>query len=280
MLKLRAITALVLVAMMIGATLWLPTPVLGAFTGVFVLIGAWEWAGLAGVSGTAARIGFLVLVAAVGIAAWLVVHGRPSAATPLMGFMVVWWIIALVDLLRHADTRAGLFGGRTRALFAGLFVLVPAWLALLIVHGRGAGGPAGGPGLAIYLMALVWAADTGAYFAGRGFGRHKLAPAISPGKTYEGVLGGILVVAGFTLIVATLVWQVDSRGLILWLAIACVAALFSVLGDLTESRLKRAAGVKDSGTIFPGHGGVLDRIDAYTAAAPVFVFGWTWLAPA
>lgn len=276
MLKLRALTALVLVAMMIGATLWLPTPALGAFTGVFVLIGAWEWAGLAGVSAPAARIGFLVLVAAVGVTAYVVVRGRPSAAAPLMGFMVVWWMLALVDLLRHADTRSGLFGGRARTLFAGLLVLVPAWLALLIVHDSGAGGP----GLAIYLMALVWAADTGAYFAGRGFGRHKLAPAVSPGKTYEGVLGGILMVAGLTLIVATVVWRVDPRGLMLWLAIACVAALFSVLGDLTESRLKRAAGVKDSGTIFPGHGGVLDRIDAYTAAAPVFVFGWTWLAPA
>ncbi len=280
MLRRRALTALVLVAMMIGAMLWLPTPALGAFTGVFVLIGAWEWAALAGVSAPAARIGFLLLVAAAGIAAYVIVRGRPSAAAPLMGFMVVWWMLALVDLLRHADMRSGLFGGRARTLFAGLLVLVPAWLALLIVHDSAAGGPAGGPGLAIYLMALVWAADTGAYFAGRGFGRHKLAPAVSPGKTYEGVLGGILVAAGFTLIVATLVWRVDPRGLILWLAIACVAALFSVLGDLTESRLKRAAGVKDSGTIFPGHGGVLDRIDAYTAAAPVFVFGWTWFTPA
>lgn len=279
MLRLRVFTAIVLVAMMIAATLWLTTPMLGAFIGVFMLIGAWEWTALAGLSGIAPRAAFLALVAVTGLAAYSAVQARPAIVTLLMAAAAVWWVWALFDLLRHADTRSGLFGGRARTLFAGLMVLVPAWLALLLLHDRNTGGPAGGPGLAIYLLALVWAADTGAYFAGRQFGRHKLAPAISPGKTLEGVSGGMLAVAGFTLIVAMFVWKVDSRALILWLAIACVAALFSVLGDLTESRLKRAAGVKDSGTIFPGHGGVLDRIDAYTAAAPVFVLGWMWLRP-
>lgn len=272
MLRRRAITAVVLVALMIGATLWLPTPALGAFTGVFVLIGAWEWAALAGVSAPAARIGFLVLVAATGTFSYWAVHVWPFVVPPLMAAVVAWWVWALVDLLRHADVHSGLFSGRILKLSAGLIVLVSAWISLLVLHNRG-----GGPWIAVYVMALVWAADTGAYFTGRAFGRHKLAPMVSPGKTLEGVLGGLAVALGLTLVVSYRVLDLDLGDRTKWLIIAGVAVLFSVLGDLTESRIKRAAGVKDSGTIFPGHGGVLDRIDAFLAAAPVFTLGWIWL---
>lgn len=272
MLKLRAITALVLVAMMVGATLWLPTPALGVFTGVFVLIGAWEWATLSGIANTSVRIGYLALVAAMGVFSFWAVQAWPFVVPPLMAAVVAWWVLALIDLLRHADVHSGLFAGRILKLSAGLIVLVSAWLSLLILHYRG-----GGPWIAVYVMALVWAADTGAYFVGRAFGRHKLAPMVSPGKTLEGVLGGLAVALGLTLMISYRVLDLDLSDRTKWLIIAGVAVLFSVLGDLTESRIKRAAGVKDSGTIFPGHGGVLDRIDAFLAAAPVFTLGWIWL---
>lgn len=282
MLRLRIVTAIVLVAMMIAAALYLPTVTFGALAGVFVLIAAWEWTALAGVTSPAARWTYLGLIAVTGSVVWSLLRTHPDMVSALMGLVAAWWIWALVDLIRHADMHAGLFATTARKLVAGAIVLLPAWLALVIVHDRAVGGPV----MAIYLMALVWAADTGAYFAGRAFGRHKVAPAISPGKSWEGVAGGLVVVAVMSAVVA-LTWQqpnalneLNSRDAGLWIAIAVVAALFSVLGDLTESRLKRAAGVKDSGRIFPGHGGVLDRIDAYTAAAPVFLLGWTWLKPA
>ncbi len=275
MLRLRVITAIVLVALMIVAALYLPTAVFGALSGVFVLIAAWELASLAGVTNPVARWSYLVLIAVTGVAVWQWLQKFPQMVGVLMSLAAAWWVWALVDLLWHADMRAGLFATTTRKLIAGVVVLLPAWLALVIVHDRAVGGPV----MAIYLMALVWAADTGAYFAGRAFGKHKVAPAISPGKSWEGVAGGLVLVAILTAVVA-LTWQSPVRhDAGIWVSIAIVAALFSVLGDLTESRLKRAAGVKDSGTIFPGHGGVLDRIDAYTAAAPVFLLGWTWMKP-
>ncbi|MES9871768.1 MAG: phosphatidate cytidylyltransferase, partial [Candidatus Sedimenticola sp. 6PFRAG7] len=149
----------------------------------------------------------------------------------------------------------------------GVFVLVPAWAALVMIHGYGEKGPM----LLLFSLTLTWVADSGAYFAGRRWGRVKLAPAISPGKTREGVYGAL---AGSVLWGLLLAWYAPELGPLPILVIFCLlVCVISVIGDLFESLLKRQAGIKDSGNLLPGHGGVLDRIDSMTAVAPVFAFG-------
>jgi phosphatidate cytidylyltransferase len=143
-----------------------------------------------------------------------------------------------------------------------LFALVPVWLALVRLHEQG-------PQLMLFLLLLVVAADIGAYFAGRALGKHKLAPRVSPGKTWEGVGGGLVAAA---MMAAFGVWWFDMDA-VPFMALCIVVAIASVVGDLTESMFKRHAGLKDSGNLLPGHGGVLDRVDSVTAAAPVFLIG-------
>jgi phosphatidate cytidylyltransferase len=146
-------------------------------------------------------------------------------------------------------------------------VLLPAWIGLAYLRLDQAGS-----WLILYVIALVACADIGAYFAGRAFGRHKMAPAVSPGKTLEGLAGGITAVALFALLISAIALPAAiSPSAFLLLSMA--TALASVLGDLVESMVKRHRGVKDSGTLLPGHGGVLDRIDSLAAAIPVFAFG-------
>ena len=151
---------------------------------------------------------------------------------------------------------------------AGYLLLVPSWAAVVHLQDAGALGLDGFWAL-LFVLLWVWAADTGAYFAGRAFGRHKLAPSVSPGKTIEGLVGG----AALALLVAALVaWKGPvSADIAPLLLVALVTVIASVLGDLFESMIKRQSGIKDSGTILPGHGGMLDRIDSVTAALPVAV---------
>ncbi len=168
-----------------------------------------------------------------------------------------WWALALLWIaVAPASVNRG------RAAVAGLFALVPVWLALVRLHAQG-------PQLMLFLLLLVVAADIGAYFAGRALGKHKLAPRVSPGKTWEGVGGGLVAAA---LMAAFGVWWF-SMDTVPFMALCILVAIASVVGDLTESMFKRHAGLKDSGTLLPGHGGVLDRVDSVTAAAPVFLIG-------
>jgi len=154
---------------------------------------------------------------------------------------------------------------------AGPFVLLPAWLALVRLHAQGP--TLDGPQLLTFLLLLVVAADVGAYFAGRAFGKHKLAPRVSPGKTWEGVAGGL---AGASLLaLAGALWF--ELPLPRFVLLCVLVVMISVVGDLAESLFKRHAGVKDSGSILPGHGGILDRIDSLTAAGPCFVLGMDYL---
>jgi phosphatidate cytidylyltransferase len=187
---------------------------------------------------------------------------------------MLWWLVVLVRASRfNADQP---FSGLSLIqLFEGIVVLIPAWMALVLIHRL----PQDGPRMLAFLLILIWSADIGAYFSGRRWGRIKLAPRVSPGKTREGVYGAMVGAVICGLVLAW--WQ--HWGLLgyLYAVILClITSLVSILGDLFVSMLKRLRGVKDSGTLLPGHGGLLDRIDSLTAASPLFLFGLILLGEA
>ncbi len=269
MLRLRVLTAAVLVPLMVWATFHLSTPALALLFGVFFVAAAWEWTVLCGLHATSARVLYVTALLAAGV----ILYRAP--ALPVMIAGVAWWIWEFSELVLYPDLRKGFLATVPGRQLSGFFMLVPAWIAPLAVHARRDGGP----GLTLFIMVLVWTADSGAYFIGRPWGKTKIAPQVSPGKSLEGLLGGLVMVALVALVCGKYIWKFGTLALMLWLAIAVIAMLFSVLGDLAESRAKRIVGVKDSGHLLPGHGGVLDRIDAFTAAAPAFVLGWLLLRP-
>jgi phosphatidate cytidylyltransferase len=251
--------------------LYLPTAWLGVLLGLLILLAAGEWARLAGLAGRREQWLYMLIVALLGgLAAWGTWIYAYSTLV-LTSLALLWWIYAFADLWRHAGDASGPYRSSGGRLIAGALVLVPAWLATLHLHRTGAMGPA----VVLYTLALVWIADTSAYFVGRAWGRTPLAPKVSPGKTVEGLLGALVSVVVVAYFCGTMIWRLSGRMLGGWMLLAVAAALFSVVGDLVESKLKRLAGVKDSGAWLPGHGGVLDRIDALTAAVPVFAWGWT-----
>ena len=271
MLKERIITAVLLAPVIVGGIVFLPSGVMALVFGIFVLIGAWEWAGLAGWLDWPLRLAY---GAAIGTGLFLVYQALTSpwqrAFLGGMGVLaLLWWTVALYWVVDYTQGGRGIPWRKGVLGVAGFLILVPPWTFLVAMDGYG------GPYLVIALMLLVWAADIAAYFAGRAWGRRRLAARVSPGKTWEGVLGGLLA--------ATLIGGAYSMffakdtgmpGMLAQFAfLGCITAAFSVLGDLFESLAKRQAGVKDSGHLLPGHGGVLDRIDSLTAAAPVFTLG-------
>ncbi len=262
MLRLRVITALVLAPLFILALFLLPATSFSLLLGMIVLGGAWEWGRLSGLHTPLQLVSWLLLVAGLLAAAKL---WFPAVFT--IGLASAWWVLMAMTLI--LGRRRGLprwsAGGR---LLIGVVVLVPAWQALTWLHVEDRL-------LVLCVLLVVWAADTGAYFTGRSVGRHKLAPAVSPGKTVEGTLGGLAAVMAAAVVFW---WLIPALSIVGWVALCIVTCLASVVGDLTESHLKRLAGAKDSGTSLPGHGGVLDRIDSITAAAPVFASGWVFLA--
>ena len=259
MLKQRVLTALLLVAVLLTVMLGLPPIATVWLLTALVLVGAWEWAGFIGGGGAATRATFTAVVA-LALGASLYLHTTNDGFLGLvLGVALAWWLVAFL-WVSLAPTRVH----PVTAALAGLLSLVPCWLALVYVT-----LVTSGPRWVLFTLALVWAADTGAFFAGRSLGRVPLAPRVSPKKTWEGVIGGILLSGLVAWLAATYLFEVAVWPFVL----VCLAvAAISVVGDLTESMLKRAAGLKDSGSVFPGHGGVLDRIDSVTAAAPVLVY--------
>ena len=269
-LRQRVLTAVVLGLGALAAIFWLPTPAFGVVTAGVVLAGGWEWSRLAGWTDAAHRRVFLLVLAVVLAAAAVLVHRGGLALELVAG--ALWWLAALGLVLRYERSGRGLPtpAGLRRAL-AGHLTLVPAWAALVALHAQGDWGSA----WVFFLAALVWLADIGAYFAGRRWGRRRLAVRVSPGKSWEGVAGGTLAALAWTLVAALVAGLPPTRWpALLLVAVGTVAA--SVLGDLSESLFKREAQVKDSGDLLPGHGGVLDRIDSLTAAAPVFLLLGQW----
>jgi phosphatidate cytidylyltransferase len=262
MLRSRILTALALTILLVAAILFSPPWATAPILALILLVGACEWSAFLAV-GMVGRVIYVLVLAALGVLGWRWAADTASF-TLTMELALAWWMVALLWIVCWPQR-----GGRAAAAAAGALAMLPTWIALVRIDGNWVHGPQ----WTLFILALAFAADTGAYFAGRQFGRLHLAPRVSPNKTWEGVIGGMLLAAGLAL--AGSVWfgvpPVEFLGLCL------AAAAFSVVGDLCESMLKRHVNLKDSGRLFPGHGGVLDRIDSVTAATPVMALGLMWL---
>ena len=228
----------------------------GVAQGVFflaMLAGAWEWSAFLGATGSALRWTYVLLIAALLAAATLF---TPDVER-VFQVALVWWLVALVWTFFFPTPIP-----RPVRWLAGALLLVPLYLALVLLY-------AINPLVLLFALVIVWLADVGAFFVGRALGRVKLAPRISPGKTWEGAIGGLVAVA----LLAGLATQWSEAGLAVLLPFCLAVASLSIVGDLTVSMFKRTAGLKDSGKLFPGHGGVLDRMDSIAAALPLFALG-------
>lgn len=258
MLKQRIITALILIPIVLlilfkSTTFWF------AVLTLFVCLGAlWEWTYLMPLQRTSERFYFLIL----SIATIFGVLFIPVNAIFLFSFL--WWVFALILIIFYPRGSSWENNKLLKALM-GFAVIIPCWVALNYMFHQNDGVYG-----ILYLFFLIWGADSVAYFAGKKFGRRRLAPAVSPGKTIEGVMAALLFAVLFTLMVEIILgisWQLWIYGIL----VALVTTIFSIIGDLFESMIKREVGVKDSSGLLPGHGGLLDRIDSLTAATPIFV---------
>jgi phosphatidate cytidylyltransferase len=269
-LKQRLITAAVLSALLIAAIFYFSTLWFSALLGVFLATGAWEWARLMQPERSAATPVLPGALVAMLIPLWFFQH-ETGLLLLVLGLAAAGWCVVLAGLPRSEDVRPLHAHSRVMRFVVGGFLLAPPWLALVHLHVT----PQYGPWHVLFLFGLVGVADSAAYFTGRAWGKHKLAPHISPGKTWEGVYGAFAVTVIYGAVCGT--WF-DLRGMLLvaFVTLCLVTVMFSIVGDLFESLIKRQAGAKDSGTLLPGHGGVLDRIDSLTAAAPIFTLGM-WL---
>ncbi|MDO7642314.1 phosphatidate cytidylyltransferase [Reinekea sp.] len=273
MLLQRFVTALVLAPLMLAGIYLLPSIGFSVFAGSIVVLGAWEWANLAGFSAPRARIVLATITAVVlGIIHhWITVDSLIWALLVLSA--LVFWLLAGVSVYLYPRATGWLRSGPIKLAIM-VPVLVALWMGLVWLKSQ--------PDSALlltWLMLLVWGADIGAYFAGRAFGNRKLAPAVSPGKTWAGVYGGMATSILVSVLIAGLYLPDYSVQDWLWLMLLSAAVIaISVVGDLFESLLKRNRGIKDSSSLLPGHGGILDRIDSLCAATPMFVLLWYVLA--
>lgn len=265
MLRERILTAVIAAALILLVLFTFPATVARAVIAAVILAAAWEWSGFLGLSGYPARFIYVVAIGAILAALnWL---GLPPVASALvLKIGLAWWSAALIWVFFYPTPIS-----RPVAWLCGALVLIPAYIALIVIYSLR-------PVMLLLALVIIWTADIGAYFVGKRFGRVKLAPRISPGKTWEGVFGGLAAVVFVAVALGWLTaryYQVDIS-MAAFVPLCIAVATLSVVGDLTVSMFKRHAGLKDSGRIFPGHGGVLDRIDSVTAAAPLFALGIGW----
>ncbi len=271
MLLQRVLTAIPLAALVIWIILYQPTRIFDYLLTLITLIAGFEWARLSGVYSVIIRILF---AASVIIIPWLMLEVFSDYAIWLVYAAVIWWF-SITYFLKQARPKLAEDGAvlpvQPEKLFVGLMIVPAAFLSMHLVHQM-----PGGEWWLMYALALVWIADIGAYFSGKKFGKHKLSPLISPGKTREGLYGAVVATSLYTLL-ASFFFDMEREASVFLLLLSVMLTFLSVSGDLYLSFLKREAGVKDSGRILPGHGGILDRIDSVLAAMPVFVVGFHWL---
>lgn len=241
----------------------MPVPVMAVVFAAFLLAASWEWARLADWHSQSTRWGYLLLTGALAV---LIYHylDTPGLIATITGVACGWWGVAFVWIVVYEKGGPPLPRDMLGMSVVGCLVVLPAWAAVIALLKSNAV-------MLLVLFVLIWSADAAAYFVGRRWGKHRLAPRVSPGKTWEGF--------GAALAVSVPMGAVMGRGVglsgkstIVFCGVALVTVMISIVGDLVESMYKRQRGVKDSGTLLPGHGGILDRIDSFLAAAPVFVF--------
>ncbi len=264
MLKQRILTAIPLAALAIWLIFFKPTEWLFYALLLMALIGGWEWARLAGLRQVPARMTYAGLIVICAFALDYVNQRVPDAFTLLMWLSVAWWTYVLYRMSTRSPAQPDGRYSPVKVLM-GFITLIPALLALKQIHGAERGEY-----WLFYVVSIIWIADIGAYFTGKRFGKTKLAPLVSPGKTREGLYGALVATAVYTML-ASIFFRLNIIQTTMLLIIAFFATLLSVVGDLFISVLKRERGVKDSGSILPGHGGVLDRIDSITSSAPFFI---------
>jgi len=268
-LRQRTLTALLITPLTVAAILWLPTAYLAWCLGLILVPAAWEWSAMTGIASRAGRLAYVT-----GVVLCLLILWQPPLRQWYVHMIAAaaafWGVVAF--LLFRLRTVARKSGPDPIMSAVGLVVLMGPWLAIVHLHAHSSAGPS----RVLFLLVLIWVADTLAYFTGHRWGREKLVPLLSPGKTRAGVYGALI---GASLYGVLSGWSLGlSSGYAILLATLCVlTALVSIIGDLFESLVKRSRDLKDSGHLLPGHGGILDRIDSLTAAAPLFTLGILWL---
>lgn len=273
MLKTRVITALVLLALVLPSLFLLPQAYWAILTAMFIGVGAWEWGGLLGMRESARRVlgaSLSALCAVVSLLAPAAMGvGTDGLAAPwvlvVYGVAAVFWCLVVPRWMAKKWPLPRGWAG----ILVGLVVLFPTWLALVQLR-------VPGPAILLAILAVVWIADIAAYFFGKAFGKNKLAPAISPGKTWEGAIGAGLGVVLYGSVLR-IVYAFEPVAMPFWILCLLAVTAISIVGDLYESLLKRQAGLKDSSNVLPGHGGVLDRIDSLTSTLPVVALLWLLL---
>lgn len=287
MLKQRIITALILAPLALFAILFLPSFWFQICIAFVIGLGGYEWANMSGIKGRPSKALYALAITATCL---FLIYKLPTDMIwyqgqlndlyhSILSVAAVWWGVSLLMILAYPRYSAFWRNSKSfRALF-GFLTLIPTWVAVVSLRTNLYDiEPLYGASLLFYVLGIVWAADIGAFFVGVKFGRHKLRPNVSPGKTLEGLLGGIGASSAI-IAFAALHYQVDPGRIWLHILIGGLTVGVSALGDLNESMFKRCEGIKDSGKLLPGHGGILDRIDSLTAAFPVFAYCYvTWMA--
>lgn len=273
MLYQRILTAVPLAALVFWIIFFQPTSVFFYFVLFIVLISAYEWAKLSAVKDIYFRSAYALVVTAT---AWGIQQYAAEYAQWAVFIAVLWWF-SITFYLKFASPKAVSSDLKPDKLLVAFIILPAAALAMQKIHAFQPGMDWQGPAWLFYALSLVWVADSGAYFAGKKFGKNKLAPNISPGKTREGLFGAVLSTSVYTL-AASYYFELDRDRAVLLVLLSVIVTIISVSGDLYISFLKREAGLKDSGNILPGHGGMLDRVDSVLAAMPVFLLGFSrWI---
>ena len=267
MLYQRVLTAIPLAAFVCWIIFFQPTSIFFYFVLFIVLISGYEWARLAGVQSMALRVGFSIIIT---LSIWAMEQFAAEYILWLIYIAVLWWL-SITYYLKLAKPKEANSDLKLDKLFVALIVLPAAAFAMQAIHSLEQGAD-----WLFYALSLVWVADIGAYFSGKKFGKNKLAPHISPGKTKEGLIGAVVATSIYTLL-ASYYFSFGTERAVLLVLLSIILTIISVSGDLYISFLKREAGLKDSGNILPGHGGILDRIDSVLAAMPVFFIGYSWL---